>query len=317
MIRSSFSAARFPGDLVEHARAFGVLAAEIEMPGVGAFERAARKLRLDPSVLRRRLQSLGDYAEGPLVAGRGRDLRLTPLGARVRGVCSQLVELAGAVRTHAPPPERVIIGCTEAVSSELLPAALSSLRREASQSTVAVRRLGTEECVARLVAGEIDLGVARGAPYERRWPRELDAILLGRDRLWIAARRTHAIARARTVRLRDLARQPLVLYGAASATRRRVMSALAPLGARVALEVDGRAPALAYARRGFGVAFLSLLPHCTPRAAGVRLRDVTRIFPPSAFWLLVPRAPSAAAARLAVLLARAARGERALRFPAE
>ena len=309
---------RFPGDLVEHARAFGVLAAEVDVPGAGAFERAARKLHLDTSVLRRRLQALVDYAGGPLLTGRGRELRLTPLGARVRGVSMQLVELASAMHTHASLPERVVVGCTEAVSSELLPGAVSSLRKETPHVTVAVRRLGTEECVARLVAGEIDLGVARGAPFERRWPRELDAIPLGRDRLWIGAKLSHAIARARSVRLRDVAREPLVLYASASATRRRVMSALAPLGARVAVEVEGRASALAYARRGFGIAFLSLLPRCVPRAPGVRLREVTRLFPPAAFWLLVPRArSSAAASRLAELLAKHARGQRTLRPTAE
>ena len=318
----SRSAARFPGDLVEHARAFGVLAAEIEgvrAGGPGAFERAAHKLRLDASVLRRRLQSLAEYAGGPLLTGRGRALRLTSLGARVRSVSTQMVELAGAVHTHVVTSERVVIGCTEAVSNELLPPALSELRRhrDFARIAVAVRRLGTEECVARLVAREIDLGVVRGVPFERRWPRDLDATLLGRDRLWMAVRRTHAIARARTVRLRDLAREPLVLYGAASATRRRVMSALAPFGARVALEVDGRASALAYARRGFGVAFLSLLPRSVPRAAGIRFRDVTRAFPPSAFWLLVPHGPSAAAARLGELVAYRARGTRTLRFATE
>ncbi len=320
MIESSRSAARFPGDLVEHARAFGVLTAEIEAArsaGPGAFERAAHKLRLDASVLRRRLQSLAEYAGGPLLTGRGRALRLTALGARVRSVSTQMVELAGAVHTHVVTSERVVIGCTEAVSSELLPPALSELRRHMPNITVAVRRLGTEECVARLVAREIDLGVVRGVPYERRWPRDLEATLLGRDRLWMASRRTHAIARARTVRLRDLAREPLVLYSAASATRRRVMSALAPFGARVALEVDGRASALAYARRGFGVAFLSLLSRSVPRAAGVRFRDVTRAFPPSAFWLLVPHGPNAAAARLGELIAYHARGARTLRFPTE
>jgi LysR family cyn operon transcriptional activator len=316
----SRSAARFPGDLVEHARAFAVLAAEIDAArgaGPGAFERAAHKLRLDTSVLRRRQESLAEFAGGPLLAGRGRGLRLTALGARVRSVSTQMVELAGAVHTHVAPSERVVIGCTEAVSNELLPPALSELRRHMPGLTVVVRRLGTEECVARLVAREIDLGVVRGVPFERRWPRDLEATLLGRDRLWIAARRTHAIARARSVRLRDLAREPLVLYGASSATRRRVMGALAPLGARVAIEVDGRTPALAYARRGFGVAFLSLLPRSIPRAAGVRLRDVTRMFPPSAFWLLVPSGPNAAAARLAALLTYHARGNRTLRFPTE
>src|SRR5580765_7451791 len=107
-------AGRFSGDLVEHARAFGVLAAEVDVPGAGAFERAARKLHLDTSVLRRRLQALVDYAGGPLLTGRGRELRLTPLGARVRGVSTQLVELAAAMHTHASLPERVVVGCTEA-----------------------------------------------------------------------------------------------------------------------------------------------------------------------------------------------------------
>src|SRR5580692_2905459 len=114
MVAPALDSMRFPGDLVEHARAFEVFAVEIDVPGVGAFERAASKLHLDTSVLRRRVQSLAEYAGGALVVGRGRALRLTPLGARVRAIAADLVSRARAMHTHETMPERIVVGCTEA-----------------------------------------------------------------------------------------------------------------------------------------------------------------------------------------------------------
>lgn len=289
---------RFPGDLVEHARALVVLSAELDAPGVGAFERAARKLHLDPSVLRRRLAALAEHAGGEIVTGRGKDLRLTPLGTRIRTLSSEMLNRAAAMHTHEPPPERIVIGCTEAISSNLLPSAVAELLAGSSGLSIAIRRLGTEACITRLHAGEVDLGVVRGSPSDEHWPRELDATLLGRDCLWLAMPVRHRLARARSLRLRDIAREPLVLYGAASATRRRVMKVLAPLGARIVMEVEGRGPALAYASAGVGLAFLSSLPHVVPRTPGVRLRDVTGLFEPSAFWLLVSRTETPRVAEL-------------------
>jgi DNA-binding transcriptional LysR family regulator len=300
---------RFAGDLVEHVRAFVVLSAELEHPGAGAVERAARKLHLDPSVLRRRLQSLAEHAGGELVAGRGRELRLTPLGTRVRTIAGELLDRATAIQTHEEPPERIVIGCTEAIASDLLPAVVAGRLRRSPTLSISVRRLGTEECISRLVANEVDVGVVRGAPHEERWPRELEATLLGRDRLWLAMRARHPLARVTHIRLRDIAREPLVVYSAASATRRRVMKELAPLAARVVLEVEGRVPALAYARMGLGVSFLSALPHGKPDASGVVLRDVTRLFAPSAFWLLVPRVTTPRVADLAAALLAARKHE--------
>jgi DNA-binding transcriptional LysR family regulator len=48
----------FNGDLLEHARALVTLARELATPGPGGVERAAARLHIDPSVLRRRLQAL-------------------------------------------------------------------------------------------------------------------------------------------------------------------------------------------------------------------------------------------------------------------
>jgi len=117
---------KFSGDLVEHVRAFVVLSHELEAPGAGAFERAARKLHVDTSVLRRRIAALSEYAGGELVAGRGRDLRLTPLGLRTRALAGELLDRADAIRTNEGPPERVVIGCTGAISGDLLPPVLAA-----------------------------------------------------------------------------------------------------------------------------------------------------------------------------------------------
>ena len=279
---------RFNGDLVEHARALTVLLTELDSPGPGAFERAARKLRVDPSVLRRRVLALESFVGGSLLQGRGADLHPTALGARARGDAARLLAAADALRSGVEPPPRVVVGCTEAIAAELMPDVLGALRRRLPTSSVSLRRLGTEACVARLLGGEVDVGIVRG-PLDatNRWPRALRATWLGADRLWAVVARNSALARARRIASKSLARAPLVLYGPASATRRRVMSVLGPLGGTIALEIEGRSTAVAYARRGFGVAFLSLLAKHAPRAAGVVFRDVTRFFPSSGFWLLV------------------------------
>jgi LysR family cys regulon transcriptional activator len=120
--------------------------------------------------------------------------------------------------------------------------------------------------------------------------------------VWLAVPKDHALARRRRVSATDLAAVPVVMFGADSHTRLRVMRVLGPLGARVSVEIEGRTAALQYARMGFGAAYLSLVPSQTVRAAGLALRDVTHLFGAEAFWVIwrasvEPRGP------LAVLLA--------------
>ena len=86
-----------------------------------------------------------------------------------------------------------------------------------------------------------------------------------------------------------MAQIPLVLYGESSRTRARVMDRLAPHGATIRVEVEGRAAALEYVRAGIGGTFLSLLPGHRVDAQGktrIRAHDVTALFPRSRFWLI-------------------------------
>ena len=69
------------------------------------------------------------------------------------------------------------------------------------------------------------------------------------------------------------------------------MRVLEPLGAEIAVEVDGKATALAYVGAGLGIAFLSAIGKKPPKARrGVVLRDVTKLFAPARFWLVYSKA---------------------------
>jgi uncharacterized repeat protein (TIGR04052 family) len=275
----------YPGDLFEHLRAFHALAAEIERDTDRAFERTARGLRLDPSVLRRRMRTLGAWSGAPLWSGRGPGLRLTGAGRHLRAEAAALLGRVEALgRGARPEPERLAVGGTGAFIAGPLPEIAESLFASHPRLRLAVRRVGSEACRAGLREGQLDLGVMRGVAR----PRDVRSERLCADRVWLALPSGHPLAGASTLRRSAIAAQPIISFGPSSQTRSRTLSALEPLGAKVRIEVDGKAAALECVRRGLGVGLLSLLPNRPIEAPGVALRDVTSLFPSSWFWAAWP-----------------------------
>ncbi|HKE17088.1 MAG TPA: LysR family transcriptional regulator [Kofleriaceae bacterium] len=276
----------YPGDLLLHLESFLALLARVRSGGPGAFDRAAAELHVDRSVLRRRIQTLTAWVGADLLRGRGASLQLTSAGLRLAGRAERLVAAARELpAVAAAGPDRVVIACTGTVTTELLPRTLLDLERGPARLQLAVRRAGGALCESLVRGGEADLGVVRGGTAIAR---DLEAAHLADDRLWLVAPRSHALLARRRIGLADIASAPLVLYGEASRTRARVMERLAPLGASIRVEVDGKAAALQYVRLGFGVAFISLLPGQripAPHAA----RDVTALFGKSGFFAIARR----------------------------
>ena len=273
----------YPGDAVEHLRSFLLLARRIEADPRGAFDATALALHLDASVLRRRVQTLGEWLGGDLLAGRGSRLRVTARGGRVVETAARVLAELGRLREAlAGAAAPVAIGATGTVITELLPPALGAVRARWPEVEVRIRRSGTEASQELIRRGELDIAVVRG----ERPPPGFSHRRLCPDRLWAAIPTGHPLARARRIARRDLAAPPIISYRPGSFTRRRVMEPLAPLGGRVHVEVDGKAAALRYVELGLGVAFLSLVPGHRVAAEGVRLREVTRHFPRAAFFLI-------------------------------
>ncbi len=286
--------APYPGDLLEHLRAFEALASIVERsPGAAtnAYGRAAKDLAIDQSVLRRRLTMLDEHVGAPLFAGRGASLRLTTRGTRLREQAKQMLLLADSVlattRTEdAEGPLRV--ACTGTILAEVLPDVLARLRRRYPKLRLRVRREG-EASARRLVdQDEVDFAIVRGEhdPSLQTATRQLESRRLAEDRLWLVIPEALELAHRKRIRLDHIARAPLIGYPPTSATMKRIMKILAPFGATPWIEVDRKAAALAYVGAGLGIAFVSLVEDQRLEYKRVVVRDVTSLFPKMAFWLV-------------------------------
>jgi DNA-binding transcriptional LysR family regulator len=164
---------------------------------------------------------------------------------------------------------------------------LVELERRPRPVQLVVRRAGGALCERLVRDAEVDLGVVRADVA----PRALASRHLADDRLWFVVPAGHPLATASRPGLAEMARVPLVMFGEASRTRARVMERLAPFGASIRVEVEGRSAALAYVEAGVGATFVSLLPGHRPAArddgrAGIRCHDVTALFGRARFFVV-------------------------------
>lgn len=273
----------YPGDLLDHLRAFARLCASVERSDRGAFARTASELAVDVSVLRRRMQTLAAFVGAPLLDGRGNRLRLTAAGVRARAQAVRTLESAAQLTLVGEADAGPLrVACTGTILGELLPPAFRALRDAYPKLSFRVRRAGAEAATVLLANDEIDFAVVRSGDA----PAGVASVRLAADRLWLVCVRGSPLATTRRLGMATVAREPLIGYSPASSTMKRVMAVLGPLGAAPWIEVDGKTAALAYAAAGLGIAFISAIASTTPERAGIVLRDVTAHFEPTAFWLV-------------------------------
>jgi DNA-binding transcriptional LysR family regulator len=305
----------YPGDLLVHLSSYAVLARRMRDGRAGAFEHAAGELRVDRSVLRRRMSTLATWVGAPLFRGRGAALEPTELGQRLLERAERMLADADTLASDVKQGrERIVIGCTGTITTEVLPRVLVDLEKKRRDVQLLVRRAGGAAAERMVRSGDLDVGIVRiSTGGDRARPADLWTHDLGEDRLWWVVPAAHPLACARQASLAGMAEVPLILYGESSRTRARVMERLGPLGASIRVEIDGRAAALEYVRLGLGASFVSLLAGHRARWEGVAARDVTGLFAPTRFCIIArPERQKQPTVRELVdlVIATAARGRR-------
>jgi DNA-binding transcriptional LysR family regulator len=265
----------YPGNLLEHLGTLRTVASHLRERG--AFFRAAQKLHVDESVVRRRLSTLTGHVRSPLFEGRGQTLVLSREGEKVLDAANRAFAVLEAL--GEPEAPRLAFGCTGTVANELLPAVVSALQKSHPTLVVHVRRVGAEAALASVRAGDLDLAVVRSALQ----PKGVQSRFVSSDRVHLALPARHPLV-GEPVRPERLAQEPLITFTPSSSTRARIMKVLGPLGAVARIEVESRAIALRYVELGMGIAFVSVLPGARVEAPGVVLKDVTRLFEGVSFW---------------------------------
>ncbi len=193
---------------LSHLRCFAAVAEELH------FGRAAARLNMTQPPLSRQVQLLEHALGVGLFERTSRSVRLTPAGRAFYAEARRILDLAegaglAAKRVARGEAGSVTIGFTAAASYGFLPRLIAAARAEMPEVDLALREMVTADQTEALSSGRIDLGLLR-PPVDRRGGAE--AVCVARERLVLAVPRGHPLAAGREPAIRDLDRQPLIMY---------------------------------------------------------------------------------------------------------
>ena len=180
------------------------------------FGRAARRLHIAQPPLSQQIKQLEDEIGARLFDRAHRRVRVTDAGAaflaEARRTLASAERAADAARRAARGEiGRLAIGYVGSVAYQLLPASVRAFRKRAPDVTLALEEMSSSEQSRALAAGALDVGFMRRPP-----PIEpgLIGTVVRREPIVLALPRDHALAAVRVLRLRELAREPFVVFPA-------------------------------------------------------------------------------------------------------
>ncbi len=237
--------------------------------------RAALKLHVSQPALSRQIRDLEDELGFPLFDRGAQSVRLTAAGrallAEARAVLDRVTQAVRAARAAAGTAAELEVGYAPSPTARILPAALRALRAQAPDVRVRLRDLSTEEMLAGIREGKLQIAflvrptraMLRGLTFEE----------LARDPLCVAVPPDHPFARLRSVTPAQVAREPLLAltrkdYPEYHECLDAVFAGL-PRPPRIVEEYDSGPSLVAAIEAGSGVAVAPTALACT---AGPRLK---------------------------------------------
>ncbi|WPB55545.1 LysR substrate-binding domain-containing protein [Xylophilus sp. GOD-11R] len=180
------------------------------------YGRAAARLHMAQPPLSQGIKRLEEIVGVQLLERSRHSVRLTNAGAvflaEARNLLAQEERALEATRRAAQGiAGRVCIGFVGSVSYELLPRILQDFRARYPAIDVDLREQISKEQVASLVAGKVDVGILR-LPVSDAGGLQMRVI--HRERFVAVLPRGHRLAKARSVRLADLADESFMTFPA-------------------------------------------------------------------------------------------------------
>ena len=251
----------------------------------GSLTAAARAMRISQPAVTKQVQRMeSEFGLPLLVRGTGRQLELTPAGARVLAFAEEtLAGLESLERELAAfktaEPGTLVLAASTIPGEHILPGLLAKFRQAHPQVEVRVTVSDTAEVVEKLLADAADIGLIGSEPAKPGLRLERFVA----DEIVLVVPPDHPFAGRGAVALEELHGQTLILREKGSGTRRSVERALE--AANLSLPPDsgtftlGSTQAiLQAAAQGLGIGFVSARASAPMEADGrlacVRLSGV-------------------------------------------
>jgi DNA-binding transcriptional LysR family regulator len=275
------------------------------------FRRAAEALGIAQPALSRQIAQLESALGSPLFVRSSRRVELTPAGAllaeRLEPLLRPLAGLAGEVRAVAEGRVGLVhVAFTGLAMATVLPRILRDFHRRHPGIRLELNESPTSAQLTALQSGGLDCGFFHpdsptAGLRTHELLREKNGILLPAD---------HPLARRPSLRLRDLASTPFVLFPRSHnpSFYDHVLSAFTRAGVtpRIAEEVWPRVNGVGFVRAGIGATFLcpSEARHLPPEVVFLPLRGPAPESRLVLGWKQPPEPPPSLAAFLAVATAK-------------
>jgi LysR family transcriptional regulator, benzoate and cis,cis-muconate-responsive activator of ben and cat genes len=238
--------------------------------------RAALKLHVSQPALSRQIRDLEEELGFLLLERSAKSVRLTAAGRvfleEARAVLRRADEGVQAARAVATGSRGELhVGYAPSLTARILPPALRAFQADMPDIRVKLRDLSTEEMLTGLREGT--LAIAFIVQPTRAMLRGLKFEELARDPMRLAVAPQHPLARHRSVKLAEAAREPLIAYSRKEYPEYHetlaAIFARVKMKPRVAEEHDSVSSLIAAVESGAGVA---LAPDSLVCMAGQRLK---------------------------------------------
>ena len=246
----------------------------IALAETGNFHRAAERLNMAQPPLSVAIRKLEEELGTPLFERESRGVRLTDAGRAALPAARAAVEQAALVRDvvrqgAVGESGSLSVGFVGSAISAALPRIIPAFRNRYPKVDLRLEEMTSVSIAEALAARNLDVGLVR-LPLVK--PGDLAISVIEYDEIVAALLVDHPLARRRSLRLVDLAEEPLVLHGPVSVLRSVVMLACQRAGfiPRIAQEATQVQTILSLVQSGLGIA---LVPAGMSRIApeGVRL----------------------------------------------
>jgi DNA-binding transcriptional LysR family regulator len=177
------------------------------------FTRAAERLHVAQPALTKRIQQLEDALDVRLFTRTRRTVSLTAAGELLLPYARRALDArreleSAARRLRDGEIGRLRVGFSPSAPHHILPSLMRAFRKQRPGLDCVLTELPTDVQIEQLLAGEIDVGLLRQAPV---FPQRLTCVPLLEEPFVVVLPREHRLARRRSIALRDLAAETLVL----------------------------------------------------------------------------------------------------------
>jgi DNA-binding transcriptional LysR family regulator len=240
------------------------------------FGRAAQRLQMMPSAFGRHIKLLEEFLGAQLFTRTTRAVALTEDGATLLGDVRLLLEKADAIeqafrnKPNVARRRRFRIGAVDSAAAGLIPQLLTDVHEKHPEISIQLMEDKTIRLLPKLLSGALDLAFVRPPLI---LDKRIEFAPLLYETAVVACAQKHPLARRRSLSLRDIADQPLIVPDRRSRPQSHDLTVKlfeeAALKPKIAEVADEKQTIINLVAAGLG---LAIVPRWTSRMAitGVR-----------------------------------------------